>query len=543
MIRRICVVLLATCMVAVITRGLIAADFLRGDANSDGTLSLADAQFTFSHLFRQGPEFECESAANANSDSKVNVADGIWIFNYLFLNGPAPSAPFPAAGPAPEGDSLPCPSYGNGAPLDDPAAEIEALDAVAVGGANGAAVLKLAISSSRALGGYSVRLRKGVALGGVESEKDLSGTLDDGMLDVNDFSHRDAFSVSFLCTISGTGHIAAGAHQPVLEVGVCLRPGTRAGEYPLVLEGAELIDAESGRAIEPRVVPGTLTVLEDLAPSVGCGPDACGPLDPPADPSQLSATYALEGGSAYRGDEIAVAFKIRATQPLGGYAFSIDFDEATLRAASIEEIAQVRDDGFKRYELDNGTAAEGNGGIDEGFFVGAAVFSVSSACAALPADVDNEVLRLHLEVRANAAIGETELRFLDGAQASGTPVRNSVTVVSGSAVFPETASSFVFVGAKVNVLPGEPAFVRGDSNGDASVNISDASATLGFLFLGNGAVPCSDAADANDDGAIDIADPIATLQYLFLGGASLPAPFPQRGGDPTPDALGCKIPA
>jgi hypothetical protein len=157
--------------------------------------------------------------------------------------------------------------------------------------------------------------------------------------------------------------------------------------------------------------------------------------------------------------------------------------------------------------------------------------------------VDNEVLRLHLEVRANAAIGETELRFLDGAQASGTPVRNSVTVVSGSAVFPETASSFVFVGAKVNVLPGEPAFVRGDSNGDASVNISDASATLGFLFLGNGAVPCADAADANDDGAIDIADPIATLQYLFLGGASLPAPFPQRGGDPTPDALGCKIPA
>jgi hypothetical protein len=82
-------------------------------------------------------------------------------------------------------------------------------------------------------------------------------------------------------------------------------------------------------------------------------------------------------------------------------------------------------------------------------------------------------------------------------------------------------------------------FLRGDSNSDAVVNLSDAVFTLGALFAGGRSPACPDAADANDDGAIDIADPIATLSFLFTGAAPLPPPAGAPGDDPTPDDLSC----
>jgi len=84
-------------------------------------------------------------------------------------------------------------------------------------------------------------------------------------------------------------------------------------------------------------------------------------------------------------------------------------------------------------------------------------------------------------------------------------------------------------------------FLRGDSNTDGTVDISDAINTLGFLFTGSGVVTCRDAADANDDGVVDISDAIATLGFLFLGTPpTLLAPYPDYGPDPTADALGCE---
>src|SRR5262245_37361232 len=80
--------------------------------------------------------------------------------------------------------------------------------------------------------------------------------------------------------------------------------------------------------------------------------------------------------------------------------------------------------------------------------------------------------------------------------------------------------------ASVLLRPGtadaQPAFLRGNSNGDASIDISDALFSLGFLFLGSDSPPCADAADANDDGTIDISDASFTLGYLFLGSAAPP---------------------
>lgn len=87
---------------------------------------------------------------------------------------------------------------------------------------------------------------------------------------------------------------------------------------------------------------------------------------------------------------------------------------------------------------------------------------------------------------------------------------------------------------------GGASFVRGDSNSDGGVNVSDAVATLGYLFLGFSSwVDCADAADANDDGNLNMTDPIYLLEHLFLGGAPPPPPYPEPGPDPTADELDC----
>ncbi len=85
----------------------------------------------------------------------------------------------------------------------------------------------------------------------------------------------------------------------------------------------------------------------------------------------------------------------------------------------------------------------------------------------------------------------------------------------------------------------QPFFVRGDTNVDGAVDISDAVASLQFLFSG-GIISCEDATDANDDGALDIADPVAVLGRLFIGAAPLPLPGDNSfGPDPTVDSLMC----
>jgi hypothetical protein len=82
--------------------------------------------------------------------------------------------------------------------------------------------------------------------------------------------------------------------------------------------------------------------------------------------------------------------------------------------------------------------------------------------------------------------------------------------------------------------------LRGDSNRDFEVDVSDPIATLTFLFRAGEAPECKDAVDSNDDGRIDISDPIHTLVYLFANGAPPAYPGPSlRGFDRTADEQFC----
>jgi len=86
-----------------------------------------------------------------------------------------------------------------------------------------------------------------------------------------------------------------------------------------------------------------------------------------------------------------------------------------------------------------------------------------------------------------------------------------------------------------------PEFLRGDANGDGTLDLSDAVATLRYLFQG-GAVACADAADSNDDNVLDITDPIYLLLFLFASGLQPADPYPDPGTDPTADDIDCQAP-
>jgi rhodanese-related sulfurtransferase len=85
----------------------------------------------------------------------------------------------------------------------------------------------------------------------------------------------------------------------------------------------------------------------------------------------------------------------------------------------------------------------------------------------------------------------------------------------------------------------EGLFLRGDTNADRIVDISDAIFVLGSLFTGGESPACEDGADANDDGSVDISDAVKILRYLFIREAPLPPPFGDCGPDPSEDRLTC----
>ncbi len=114
---------------------------------------------------------------------------------------------------------------------------------------------------------------------------------------------------------------------------------------------------------------------------------------------------------------------------------------------------------------------------------------------------------------------------------TGIEVIGSTLVVAGN------ATSTLY---KLILVSDGPDFLRGDSDGDNLVNLTDAIFTATWLFSGGTAPSCFDAADANDDSRLDISDPLYTLLYLFGGSAPPPLPFPLPGEDPTfLDNLGC----
>jgi hypothetical protein len=129
-----------------------------------------------------------------------------------------------------------------------------------------------------------------------------------------------------------------------------------------------------------------------------------------------------------------------------------------------------------------------------------------------------------------SGLGPRSVRI--GSVASGEA---PVVTVAGSAS--EDCSNFL-VSVPLSAFQRDAAFIRGDANTDGVVDLSDAVATLLYLF-GEKRLSCEKAIDANDDGSLDVADAVYTLMYLFGAGEPPPDPHETAGGDPTEDTLSC----
>jgi hypothetical protein len=80
--------------------------FLRGDANRDGKINIADPIATLNFLFYDGPSLPCEDAADSDDDGRLNLTDAIITIHYLFLGDAvlkAPGATYPWFDPTPDG--------------------------------------------------------------------------------------------------------------------------------------------------------------------------------------------------------------------------------------------------------------------------------------------------------------------------------------------------------------------------------------------------------------------------------------------------------
>ncbi len=88
------------------------AAFIRGDANTDGAVDIADAIRVLGYLFAGGPDLLCDDAGDSNDDGGLDISDGVTILMYLFVAGGEIPPPGPeSCGNDPSPDSLTCRSF------------------------------------------------------------------------------------------------------------------------------------------------------------------------------------------------------------------------------------------------------------------------------------------------------------------------------------------------------------------------------------------------------------------------------------------------
>ncbi|MGE4619468.1 MAG: dockerin type I repeat-containing protein [Planctomycetota bacterium] len=85
-------------------------NFVRGDANADGSLNIADVIKQLALIFGGAPVL-CLDAADANDDGFVDIADPIHLLTHILGSGPPPSFPYPMCGPDPTVDGMNCVSF------------------------------------------------------------------------------------------------------------------------------------------------------------------------------------------------------------------------------------------------------------------------------------------------------------------------------------------------------------------------------------------------------------------------------------------------
>ena len=87
--------------------------FIRGDANDDDIINIADGIFLLTYLFQSGAAPTCFDASDFNDDEFMDISDTIYLIRYLFVMGSPPLPPFLGCGTDPAGSMIDCSLYVN----------------------------------------------------------------------------------------------------------------------------------------------------------------------------------------------------------------------------------------------------------------------------------------------------------------------------------------------------------------------------------------------------------------------------------------------
>lgn len=84
-------------------------EFIRGDVQVDGAITITDAFALLAGLFSGTPwPIPCLDRADIDDSGAIDLADAVSLLLYLFDDGPPPATPFPSPGPDPTQDAIPC---------------------------------------------------------------------------------------------------------------------------------------------------------------------------------------------------------------------------------------------------------------------------------------------------------------------------------------------------------------------------------------------------------------------------------------------------
>lgn len=341
-------------------------------------------------------------------------------------------------------------------------------------------------------------------------------------------------SMGFLCTQAGAQTFVRGDVDGSLVVDaqdatallLFLEVGT-----PLVVPEAG--DVNDNGAVEISDLSFLASVLEGSvfppAPYPFPGRDSTPNLfDPPSIPGVI---YAIPSADVLAGDTgVAVPVLLSGDQPLEAVEVALSFDA---RKVTVDQwdlggsLLTILGAEYLASGFSNELAKE------EAWLSAVMDAEAPFDGDTLPAGVDQPLGVLGVSI-SDALIRATSTKILFRATESAPPARrNLVVTLGGVARSPLTFDATLQIG-----IP----FVRGDSNGDRLLDISDIIHNLAYVFSGGPPAECLDSGDSNDDGIIDIADAVYLLTFLFSNGQAPDSPYPAIGVDPTLDALPCEGP-
>ena len=161
------------------------------------------------------------------------------------------------------------------------------------------------------------------------------------------------------------------------------------------------------------------------------------------------------------------------------------------------------------------------------------VYSSGGPLVTLAAGVDLELAVIEYTVEPGLSAGTT---FPLEVCITGNPPIEVLVIWNTAAITPTSIDGSIEVTGTLSATE----FIRGDTNSDGAVGVTDAIYLLGILF---GLVPdgsCPRAGDVNVSGGRDIADVVALLHGVIGSGGGIAAPYPTCGVSPATTTLICQ---